>query len=683
MEFINEDLCYLQSFLETISSLQSNNRVDALGRQIKDIVQKFEDMIESHISDLFLSESESPRDESFTLVLSQELLKVKQEISSLTKTLKTEEDQQPISPFAADAVSSRTDSGGKNKMFGFDDELEQIINWLYRGTSSCLSIVGMAGIGKTTLAKKVYNYPFASLHFHTRFFLTIGPEYQLKELLLIALDQVGVHINKMPEETDDQLGTYLYQSLFGTRYLIVLDDVWSTQVWNELIKFFPDNSNGSRIILTTRLVDVAGHASSYANILQIRFLNDDESWNLLHKMVFTTKKSCHPQLEKIGRKIAKNCEGLPLSIVEVGNLLQKTETTIENWKKACFLYMGVFPKDYEIPTSKLIKLWVAEGFIEPRLSESLEEMAEECLDNLVSRSLVLVREWSPRGRTKTCRIHFVFRNLCVSEAQNEKFFHIINKYASSFPEGTNSQQRLCIHNNIVLVIKQVHSMMESVPAARSLLCLGPQHQYPLRVVVHHRLLRVLDALTIRFYKFPCQVLKLVQLRYLAITYDGELPAFISRLWNLEVLIVHRHQSIKSSNAPVYLPIEIWNLHRLRHLQCMGFDLPDPSTDDSLILEKLLTLSGVSAHSLGNLWGEFLRLKYLMLEDLDIEQWIANRHCFPLLTRLIIRHCYKLREIPCGFGDIITLEMMEVDDCRPSVVISARQIAEGLQDWGFD
>ncbi|KAI3454380.1 hypothetical protein Pfo_011043 [Paulownia fortunei] len=839
MEFIYEDLCYLQSFLRTISSSQSSKRVDALGRQIKDLVQKIEDLIESHVSDRFLSESESSGDESLTLAFSQELLKVKQELSSFTKTSKTKEgyntEDQGSNSVAADAVSSRIDSGGKNKItVGMVNELIQLFGWLEWSSDGLeiISIVGMAGIGKTTLAKEVYYDSIGLDLFGAYIFVSIGPKYQLKEFLLLALNQVGFHIDVMHEKKDEELGKYLYNFLEDRRYLIVLDDIWNTQVWNELKQFFPDDGNGSRIILTTRLAHVAPHASINRNILQIPFLNDDESWNLLQEVVFATEESCHPQLQKIGKEIAKNCEGLPLAIVAVGNLLSKAEKTVENWKKvaenenvlvirtddgtpishslslsyqqlpphlkACFLYMGVFPKNYEIPTSKLINLWVAEGFFEPQKSKSLEEMAYECLDDLVSSSLVLVREWSSRGRTKTCRIHFVFRNLCVNEAQNEKFFHVIKKYANCFPEGTNSQRRLCIHNNVVLGIKEVYSSMKLVSAARSLLCFGPQHRHPLEVYLDFRLLRVLDALTIRFYKFPHEVLELVQLRYLAITYDGELPPSLSRLWNLEVLIVHRHQSIKYLDAPVYLPMEIWNLHRLRHLECMGFDLPNPSAalgingdgfDEILILEKLLTLSGVSAHSctqgilarmpnlmklgiriepthdavetfsffseftylhslesfkcifvnpglgsrvvssipafsinlrkitlsgcgfsweymkyigrLPNLevlklrwyafqgpeWetyeGEFPRLKFLLLEDLDIQHWTADRHHCPSLTRLIIRHCYKLRVIPWEIGRIQTLEMIEVDDCSPSLAISAQKIHKERHDWVND
>ncbi|KAI3450208.1 hypothetical protein Pfo_006873 [Paulownia fortunei] len=793
--FINEQLRYLQSFLEKISSLQSSNRVDALERQIKDAAQKFEDLMESHISDRFLSESERSGDDSLTSVFSQELLKVQQEISSLAQKLKTKEeynteDQQPSNSFSADAVSSRIDSGGKNKMVGLHDELMRLKVWLGSPLPELevMSIVGMAGIGKTTLAKQIYYDSNVLSTFSHHFFVIIGPKYQLKELLLLVLDQIGFHSDDMHDKNDKELGQYLYSFLQGSRYLIVLDDIWNIQVWNELKQFFPDDFNRSRIILTTSLVDVAHFASIDKNILRIRFLNDGESWDLLREMVFTTEESCHPQLEKIGKKIAIKCEGLPLAIktVESWNKVAKNENLLiirtdddtpiskapslsykqlPQHLKACFLYMGVFPQNYEIPASKLIKLWVSEGFFEPQMSKSTKEMAEVCLDDLVSRSLVLVRQPSSRGRTKTCRIHFVFRSLCVNEAQNENFFYVIKKYADSFPEGTNSQRRLCMHNNTVLGIKKVHSSMESVSAAHSLLCFGQQPQHPLRVYLHFKLLRVLDALAIRFYKFPHEVLKLVHLRYLAIMYDGELPASISRLWNLEVLIVRRHQSIKFPNAPMYLPIEIWKLHGLRHLECMGFDLPDPSTaprgingdgfDDSLMLEKLLTLSGVSAHScthgvlarmpnlmklgirieatqdaietfsffgdftylhllesfncivmnpglgsqvvsfipafpinltkmtlrgcefswedmiyigeLPNLevlklrchafrgpeWkqcdGNFLRLKFLLLEDLDIEHWRADPQHFPLLTRLIIRHCYKLREIPWGIG----------------------------------
>ncbi|KAL7154905.1 hypothetical protein ABFS83_03G035400 [Erythranthe nasuta] len=594
MKLISEELSYLQSFLEAISPPQSSRskRVDAFGRQIKDVVHKLEDLIDFHISDQFLSAS----DDGLTFVFSQQLLEFRQEVSSFTnKILKTKEEydinrqnQQQSDSSASETTLSRiVDYGGtkKKKIVGLGKELRELKHWILSdtyGRCSTMLIVGMAGIGKTIVVKQVYDDPEVIDHFDRRLFVTLGPHYQLKEILLLVLDQLKVDNEDSSEDSLSKL-------------LIVLDDVWNKHIREELKHYLPDEVNQSRIIITSRIRDFS------ELFIEIPLLNDVESWNLLRDL-------------KIGKEIAKKCEGLPLAIIEVGKLLRKKEKTVEEWQfiadkedpltiksddntplsnalllsytmlpqylKVCFLYMSVFPKGYEISRSKLTKLWVAEGFLEPQKNKCLEETADECLNELISQSVVLKKK---RG----------------SIAKSENFFHVINKYPDSFPEGIDSQRRLCAHNNIVLGFEQAHIWMESVPipGVRSLLCYGPKQQYPIRLYLPFRLLKVLDAVSMRFYEFPHQVVELFHLRYLAVTSNGEIPASISRLWNLEVLIIHQHhRKIKSSNSPVYLPVEIWKLHKLKHLECMGFDLPDPNDDDSLILEKLLTLSGVSAHS---------------------------------------------------------------------------------------
>ncbi|KAL0414108.1 UNVERIFIED_CONTAM: putative disease resistance protein [Sesamum radiatum] len=721
-------------------------------------------------------------------------------------------------------VWSRTDDlpRKKSKMVGLDDEIHEIMNLLIRRGSSerkIVSLVGMAGIGKTTLSREVYEHPLVLSQFDFRVWLTVGPKFSFDEIMLDILAKLNFDIARIYGYGQEVLGNYIKKSLQGRKYFMVLDDIWNTQVWHELKKFIPDNRNGSVIMLTTRLLEVAKNANSYA-VHSKRFLNRKESWHLLCEKVFD-KEFCPSQLEEAGKKIAENCEGLPLAIIAISKHLSKAERTPEYWTKvaekesstiigedaevskvlylsyqylphhlkACFLYTGVFPRDYVIPASRLIKLWCSEGFLEPNLTKHLEDFSMECLQDLVSRSVVLPRQQSSTNKIKTCKVHSVFLHLCIREAEKIQFFHVIN---SKDNQDIESQRRICVQNNVLFGIKDIRESMESVENARSLLCTGPHHQHPVPICLGFNLLRVLDALTIRFYMFPTEVTKLVQLRYVAITYDGKLPSSISKLRNLQYLIVREHLSILSRGARrSYLPMEIWTMQELRHLQVMGSDLPDPDSESAL-LPNLSALVGVSAHSctkrvlrsmpnlkklgiqielpvdatetlcffdhlahlsplesfkccvvnpnlkvqfidlhkvismfpiglkklslsgLGLPWEYmsiiarlpnlqvlklrcyafrgpvweiyevgFCQLRFLLLEDTDMECWNAGCNCFPMLQHLIIQHCYKLKEMPSGFGDIPTLEMIELLDCDPCLVASSKQILEKQKSSGND
>ncbi|KAL7098514.1 hypothetical protein ACP275_09G022400 [Erythranthe tilingii] len=647
IKFISDELCSLESSLEKVRSSPSSRKVDVSSseRRVTDVARKLEDLIDSRISNHFLLRSNLQifGNERFTDELSQQLEQFRQEITAFTQLLQTgeEEDhyqhQEPSDDsFDVEYVPLIIE---KKKAW----ETFKIWDWMFDGKRrlSTMLIWGMAGLGKTALAREYCNNPDVRIDFECFSFVSIGPHYKLREILQLVLrrmsflDRRADKISFNDDDDEDSLAGLLHRTLHKHRYLIVLDNIWDTDVWLRLKVSFPDDRNMSRIILTSRLRYFV-NCDDTVHITEMSFLDDGESWNLLRKLVFTNQEErCSRELEEIGKKIAKNCEGLPLAIIEVGKLLSKTEKTVEDWKilaekedpltitiddntplsealslsytmlpqylKACFLYMGVFPKKYKIPCLKVSNLWISEGILEPGENNSVEAMADRCLSRLALRSVILYDKltFTSKRIPKTSRLHFTFRNLCVNEAHREKFFCVIKKYADfSFPEKLNSQNRLCFHNNIVLGFEEVHSWMESIPNARSLLCFGPKQPYPIALYLGFRLLKVLDAVSIRFYEFPLQVVKLVHLKYLAITYDGEIPSSISCLWNLEVLIVSRHNNIKRSNLPVYLPIEIWKLHKLKHLECMGLDLPDPSSADdySLVLENLLTLSGVTAHS---------------------------------------------------------------------------------------
>lgn len=221
---------------------------------------------------------------------------------------------------------------------------------------------------------------------------------------------------------------------------------------------------------------------------------------------------------------------------------------------------------------------------------------------VVSNSLVMIYQsnLSPNSavgeeQIKTCGLHSCLWHLSIREARETKFCRVLNFRDDGLGSDIEGQYRLSLHNNVLFGIKDVYESVEHncASSARSLLCYGPYHQYPVPIFPGLKLLRELDALTLHFYEFPLEVLKLVQLRCLALTLNGELPSSISRLSNLQFLIVGRHLRIKSCKGPSYLPVEIWSMKELKHIQVMDCDLPNPC---GASLERLSTLTNVSAYS---------------------------------------------------------------------------------------
>ncbi|XP_019154271.1 PREDICTED: putative late blight resistance protein homolog R1A-10 [Ipomoea nil] len=304
---------------------------------------------------------------------------------------------------------SKFDSGmvGCEKLF--EKILDQLLTQQTTKGRQVVSIVGMGGIGKTTLAHKLYEHPSITSYFDMRAWVT------------------------------------------EQRYLIVIDDIWNTTAWDSVQRCFPDDNNGSRILLTSRLREVTEYASSSNSPLNMSFLDADESWNLYCKVFGKTEFLL--VFDQIGRDIVKKCKGLPLAITIVASLLSKIEEEEEKWKnvaksvmgdssdacsrilylsynqlphhlKACFLYFGIFKEDYEISVKKLVRLWAAEGFLSMVKNVNLEKVAMECLQDLVDRSLVIVSKQSYNGEMKRIRIHDMLRDLCLREARLENLLNV-------------------------------------------------------------------------------------------------------------------------------------------------------------------------------------------------------------------------------------------------------------------
>lgn len=181
-------------------------------------------------------------------------------------------------------------------------------------------IVGMGGIGKTTLAANVYKDPFIMEMFEIHAWVSISQEFKERESIVTLLQQINSKLEVSELNTND-LGVLLRKELFGKRYLIVLDDMWDIQCWDRLKWLLPDTSDGSRILVTTRLVKLAEDLGS-CRPYKMSLLDETSSWSLIHEYV---KEDCPIELEEVGKSIAKGCGGLPLALVVIGGLLAKSE----------------------------------------------------------------------------------------------------------------------------------------------------------------------------------------------------------------------------------------------------------------------------------------------------------------------------------------------------------------------
>ncbi|XP_019151911.1 PREDICTED: putative disease resistance RPP13-like protein 3 [Ipomoea nil] len=487
---LHENLGFLQEILEKSEIPTYNNSVmKGLEAEMRDVAFKAEERIEMELSTIYLAKGWTKRLRIKACLLKLHGIFIQAVIQTdylKKKFIKTEKklakgpsqagqrmrqrglllgstSSQPdperenitVSKFSKNA-SIKFDSG----MVGCDEEFKTIMDQLTRQYAQRLqvvSVVGMGGIGKTTLTRKVYEDPSIISHFDKRAWVTISQEYNVEQMLQCLIGCVNAASNDvLHEQRNDSLAESLRKSLKDQRYLIVIDDIWSKEAWDRVQRCFPDDNIGSRILLTSRLREVAEYAGSGNSTINMPFLNADKSWNLFCNMFGQTEFIS--EFEQIGRDIVKKCNGLPLAINVIASLLSKTEAAVQKWNnvaenvsryvigdssdacsrilylsynqlphhlKACFLYFGVFPEDYEIHVKKLVRLWAGEGFFRSVDHQNMEEVAMECLQDLVDRSLVFVSKQSYNGKMKTVRIHDLLRDLCLREAQNENLFDII------------------------------------------------------------------------------------------------------------------------------------------------------------------------------------------------------------------------------------------------------------------
>ncbi|XP_078156748.1 disease resistance protein RPM1-like [Carex rostrata] len=451
----------------------------------------------------------------------------------------------------------------------------------------------MGGIGKTTLITNVFKRLRKTFNCHA--WVSISQSYTIENILRNIIFEMCKHEHNDPIDTTNMdlrgLKENLAKLLKDMKYLIVLDDMWDPNAFRDISDTFIDNHRGSRIIITSRIAEVANLAPE-SNRLDLEPLSENESWDLFCSKAFHFEKNyeCPTPLEKWAKKIVLKCDGLPLALVSLGGVLSLVDKTESEWKrvhdqlsweldnnpglgplkniimlsfqylprylKNCFLYCGLFKEDSLLTRKKLIRFWVAEDFIEQKGRSTLEEVAEGYLLELIHRSMLQVVKKNSWGRVKRCRMHDTLREVAICLSRKENFEWL--KKNSRIVNFNNSTRRLSI-----LKLREEISHNVCFPQLRTFMSFDPMVSSSLWITLildKSRYLAVLNLEDQLIKTIPDAIGKLFNLRYLGLrgTKVKLLPKSIGKLNNLQTLDLMDSQIQK-------IPDGILELKKLRHL----------------------------------------------------------------------------------------------------------------------
>ncbi|CAN4107213.1 unnamed protein product [Withania somnifera] len=563
-----------------------------------------------------------------------------------------------------------------------DIVVEMLLTSGNEATLFVFPIVGVGGIGKTTLTKLVYNDPRIVSHFQLSLWVPVSGVLKVEKVL----EQIVTSVREKCENLDvNELQNLVREALYEMKYLIVLDDVWNEDPmkWDELKKSLMVGACGSKILVTTRNEAVAlvmGTIPAYC----LKGLSSEDCLTLFSRKAFELGLHVpYPYLIGIASDIVQKCEGNPLLLMILGSSL-RTETDRWEWNKVnnhdmwnsnqndkillalrvsyerlpstlkvCLAYCSIFPKGCVIEIDKLIQLWVAEGLISKSSeSEDLEHIGIQYFQELWLRSFFQDVEEYRSVYTSICKLHDLVHDLVLSAAGVE-FCRV-----ESHMQNISDEVRRVAFSDYDSSGMELPASLVSNSALRTISFsvdgVGPMSTiFVENCIARFIQLRVLDLSDSCFAELPSSVGELKYLRYLDISANDsikDLPDSISKLLSLQTLRVSRCPQLEG------LPMDIGHLISLIHLHI--------TTKQTCFPDKaigcLSSLRSLYIHSCKNLVSLSKGLQHLTS-----------------LRTLAIIGCPRLTFFPTTMKHLTSLENLLIVDCEELTLLEWQDI-EGLR-----
>ncbi|XBI07522.1 hypothetical protein VPH35_135416 [Triticum aestivum] len=443
-----------------------------------------------------------------------------------------------------------------------------------------LPIFGMGGLGKTTLAKMVYNDQKVQQHFQLKMWRCVSDNFDVSAIVksIIKLSNGTCDQDDSIELLQMKLGEVIGQK----RFFLVLDDVWNEEkkLWEDELKplLCSVGGPGSVIVVTCRSKQVASIMQT-VDPVELAFLSEEDSWELFSNKAFSNGAEEQTELVTIGKRIVNKCGGLgskqqihewkTIEETNIGDnvggkyevmpILKLSYNNLSPEMKQCFAFCAVFPMDYEMQKDKLIQLWMANSFIQEEGTMDLTQKGELVFHELIWRSFLQDMKVvvGPR-ETIVCKMHDLMHEL-ARDVSNEcaTIEELIEQKALA-----KNVRHLQISEMSLIVFEQICGLCDGKTSLRTML--APFLYLPLKQLPHPSL-RALDSQILFATSFKAG--KANHLRYLDLSGCDicvTLPDSICLLYNLQTFRLNHCTELQQ------LPEEMTrSLKKLIHLYLFG------------------------------------------------------------------------------------------------------------------